>query len=139
MKRSLFVDSSAWYAVADRKDYYHRQAAVFLTEAISAQTRLVTTNHVVGESYTLIRGRLGYQPAQQFLASLEQTIRLQRVFVAESQEEEAYALLGRYKDHDFSFVDATSFVVMKALGIREAFAFDHHFSAAGFVSLPIAQ
>jgi len=32
-----------------------------------------------------------------------------------------------YRDHLFSFVDCTSFVVMERLGISHAFAFDHHF------------
>jgi len=138
MKRSLFVDSSAWYAVADRDDPYHDQAASFLAESLSTYARLITTNHVVGESYTLIRMRLGHTAAQQFLKSLEQTHRLQRVFVVEDQEEAAFALLRRYDDQDFSFVDATSFVVMKALGLRDAFAFDRHFATAGRVVLPAA-
>lgn len=136
MKRSLFVDSCAWYALADRDDAYHSQAAACLTESLSAYARLVTTNHVVGESYTLIRLRLGHAAAQQFLKSLEHTHRLQRVFVVESQEDTAYAMLRRYDDQDFSFVDATSFVVMKALGIRDAFTLDRRFAMAGFVALP---
>jgi predicted nucleic acid-binding protein len=36
---------------------------------------------------------------------------------------------------DCSFVDATSFVVMRSLEIREALAFDGDFTAAGFVEL----
>jgi uncharacterized protein len=34
-----------------------------------------------------------------------------------------------------SFVDATSFVLMRSLRIREALAFDGAFAAAGFVEL----
>ncbi len=136
MKRSLFVDSSAWYALADRDDVYHDRAAACLTGSLSAYARLVTTNHVVGESYTLIRMRLGHAAAQQFLKSLDQSRRVQRLFVAQDQEEAAFVLLHRYADQDFSFVDATSFVAMKALGLRDAFTFDHHFAALGYVMLP---
>jgi predicted nucleic acid-binding protein len=139
MKRSLFVDSSAWYALADRDDPYHNHAASYLTESLAAYARLVTTNHVVGESYTLIRMRLGHAATQQFLKSLDHTHRLQRIFVVESQEEAAFALLRRYDDQDFSFVDATSFVVMKTLGLRDAFTFDKHFATAGFVAVPMAS
>lgn len=136
MKRSLFVDSSAWYALADREDVYHDRAAACLTDALSAYARLVTTNHVVGESYTLIRMRLGHAAAQQFLRSLEQSHKVELVFVAQDQEEAAFVLLRRHADQEFSFVDATSFVVMKALGIRDAFTFDHHFATLGFAMLP---
>jgi len=34
--------------------------------------------------------------------------------------------------HKLSAVDATSFAVMKRVRTRIAFAFDHHFAAAGF-------
>ncbi|MBV8407807.1 MAG: PIN domain-containing protein [Alphaproteobacteria bacterium] len=34
--------------------------------------------------------------------------------------------------HKLSAVDATSFAIMTRLGIRIAFAFDHHFAAVGF-------
>jgi predicted nucleic acid-binding protein len=136
MRRGLFVDSSAWYALADRDDVCHSRAVSFLRESLLTDTRLFTSNHVIGESYTLIRIRLGHAAAQRFLKSLDQTQRLERVFVIESQEETAWTWLRRYADQDFSFVDATSFVVMKALRLNEAFTFDKHFAAAGFVVLP---
>ena len=47
-------------------------------------------------------------------------------------EARAFRLLRQYADQDFSYVDATSFVAMRHLSIREAFTFDHHFLVAGF-------
>ncbi len=44
----------------------------------------------------------------------------------------------RYSDQAFSFVDATSFVVMRNQRISYGFAFDGHFAAAGFTVLPAA-
>jgi predicted nucleic acid-binding protein len=38
-------------------------------------------------------------------------------------------------DREFSFVDATSFAVMRRRGVHQAFAFDNDFAAAGFVEL----
>ena len=38
-------------------------------------------------------------------------------------------------EREYSFVDATSFVLMKRLRAREALAFDGDFSAAGFIEL----
>ncbi|HEV7215495.1 MAG TPA: hypothetical protein VGP33_10260 [Chloroflexota bacterium] len=43
----------------------------------------------------------------------------------------AEQLLFQYDDEDFSYVDATSFVVQQ-LGSREAFTFDQHFRIVGF-------
>jgi len=47
-------------------------------------------------------------------------------------EAQAVVILRRYKDQDFSYVDAVSFAVMQQREISEAFAFDHHFTTAGF-------
>ncbi|MBI4491668.1 MAG: hypothetical protein HY690_02615 [Chloroflexi bacterium] len=52
--------------------------------------------------------------------------------VPESWEETAEELLAQHDDQDFSYVDATSFVAMRRLGLQDAFAFDHHFAILGF-------
>jgi predicted nucleic acid-binding protein len=49
---------------------------------------------------------------------------------------EAWAMLERMTDKEWSLVDAASFVVMLRLGIIEAFTSDHHFTRAGFVRVP---
>lgn len=50
---NLFVDSSAWYALSDYDDKNHDSASIFLTQALKSNNRLVTSNLVVGETYTL--------------------------------------------------------------------------------------
>jgi|SRR5579859_8083814 len=97
--------------------------------------RLVTSNHVIGETYTLLRMRLGHAAAQGFLRRSRASARTQRVFVPEAWEEEAEVVLARFADQDFSFVDATSFIVMRNLRLRTAFAFDRHFAVAGYLLL----
>ena len=62
--------------------------------------------------------------------------KLNRFFVTEHLERRAYELLERYSDHAFSFTDATSFALMREHRIGHAFAFDAHFSIAGFVTIP---
>lgn len=54
-------------------------------------------------------------------------------FVDETAEEAAWAWLRRHDERVYSFVDATSFAMMRQLRISEALAFDGDFSAAGFV------
>jgi predicted nucleic acid-binding protein len=46
--------------------------------------------------------------------------------------EQAWHYFRRPSLHKLSAVDATSFAIMKRVGIRVAFAFDHHFVMAGF-------
>lgn len=57
---------------------------------------------------------------------------MKAVFVGEDLERQALRWL---HEREFSFVDATSFALMRSLRIRDALAFDGDFSAAGFVEL----
>jgi predicted nucleic acid-binding protein len=55
--------------------------------------------------------------------------------VSEELENGALQWLRRHDEREYSFVDATSFALMRSLGLREALAFDDDFTAAGFVEL----
>lgn len=57
------------------------------------------------------------------------------VHVDEPTEAEAWQWLRRHDEREYSFVDATSFALMRRLRLREALAFDGDFSAAGFIEL----
>jgi predicted nucleic acid-binding protein len=47
----------------------------------------------------------------------------------------AATLFEKHADKEWSFTDCVSFVVMRELGIRDAFTTDHHFEQAGFLPL----
>jgi len=132
MSKPVFVDTSAWFALESRTDANHEQAAGILPSLVRSRT-LVTSNHVLGESYTLIRRLLGHAQAVEFIHSITRSRRVEVMFTPQELEKRAYQLLQRYDDQRFSFVDATSFTWMRKLRLREAFAFDQHFAAAGFV------
>jgi len=50
--------------------------------------------------------------------------------------EGAWGFFRKYRDHELSFTDCTSFAAMRKYGIREAFTFDEDFSKAGFEIVP---
>jgi predicted nucleic acid-binding protein len=50
-------------------------------------------------------------------------------------EGKAWVWLRRHDERPYSFVDATSFQVMRERRLREALAFDQDFTAAGFTEL----
>jgi len=139
LKASVFVDTSAWYALSDTGDANHRIATGFLKQAMADYKSLITTNHVIGETYTLMRFSLGHSLTIEFLNRLRQSSRVERIFIPPKLEDEAYSLLEKYNDQEFSFVDASSFIAMRTLGIKDAYSFDRHFVAAGFKLVPNRQ
>jgi uncharacterized protein len=129
----IFVDSSFWIALRLPRDDRHPEATALLERY--GDGSLVTSNHVGGETWTFLRRRAGHRSAVHFLELLEQTVRLQLVFVSEQLEGQALRWLRRHDEREYSFVDATSFALMRSLRIKEALAFDGDFEAAGFVEL----
>lgn len=129
----IFVDTSFWIALRLPRDDRHSEAAALLERY--GDGSLVTSNHVRGETWTFLRRRVGHRSAVHFLELLDQTVRLQLVFVSEQLEGQALRWLRRHDEREYSFVDATSFALMRSLRIKEALAFDGDFAAAGFVEL----
>lgn len=129
----IFVDTSFWIAQANGRDHHHAEAQSLLAERGDAG--LVTSNHVRGETWTYLRRRAGHRHAVAFLDAVERSPRVQILTLSEDLEGQALGWLRRHDEREYSFVDATSFVLAKALRIREVLAFDGDFSAAGFVEL----
>jgi predicted nucleic acid-binding protein len=129
----IFVDTSFWVALTNRRDPHHQEARALL--AAHAGDRLVTTGEVRGETWTFLRRRAGHDTAVRFLEAVGASPRTQITRVSESAERAAEQWLRGRDDREFSWVDATSFATMRELRTSEAFAFDGDFSAAGFVEL----
>ena len=128
--RMKFVDTSFWVALLVPRDPHHDEAATSWRKVL---TTLLTTNHVVGETWTFLRRRAGHAPAVAFLDAVERSERLVVVAVDEEIERAAFAWLRRHDERQYSFVDATSFEMMRRRRLNEALAFDGEFAAAGFV------
>lgn len=132
MKR-IFVDTGAWYALVDKKDPDHPDAASFLR---NNKTPLLTTNFIFDETITLLRRRLGLIIAGDFGRRLKDSRFTTLVAVRREDEERAWELFLKFKDQEFSYTDCTSFAVMQALKIDTAFSFDRHFRTMNFQVFP---
>lgn len=128
----IFVDTSAFYALVDEGDKNHPHATSIYKKLARTNTPLVTTNYVIGETYTLVMARLGTKIALQVVENLKESRLLEKVHIGEDIEEKAFQLLKKHSDKNFSFVDTASFAFMKSKGLEKVFAFDKHFTQAGF-------
>ncbi len=124
---SLFVDTSAWYAAADRGDRSHERA----TQVLGAGEPLVTSDHVLVETWLLLRHRLGRAPAERFWEGLQAGVaEIEAVTAADLAT--AWAVADAFRDQDFSIVDRTSFAVMQRVGLRRVATFDDDFAVFRF-------
>jgi uncharacterized protein len=130
---SIFVDTSAWYAIVDNDDNDHDAAVTFHT---ANTTPLVTTTAVFSETITLIRYRIGHDAARIFGQKLKESSFVRLVALTSADEERAWEIFTRYRDQNFSFADCTSFAVMERMKIATAFTFDKHFSVMKFEVVP---
>jgi predicted nucleic acid-binding protein len=124
---SLFVDTSIWYAAADKSDTSNSRAKAIL----SGGEPLVTTDHVLIETWTLIRNRLGGRAAERFWEALRNGVAAIETVVA-ADLETAWEIGTSYRDQDFSIVDRTSFAAMRRLGIERAASLDDDFAIFRF-------
>lgn len=126
---TLFVDTSAFYAAADRGDRQHERAAAIL----GAGESLITTDHVLIEAWLLLHRRLGARVAERFWDGLRSgAARIEPVGGADL--ERAWSIGLDFPDQGFSIVDRTSFAVMLRLGVLRAASFDDDFAVFRFGS-----
>ncbi len=124
---SLFVDTSVWYAAADSSDRGNARSKGIL----SFGEPLVTTDHILVETWTLLRYRIGRSAAERFWNGLRDGVAvIEPVRLADL--EAAWQIGSAWRDQDFSIVDRTSFAVMNRLGIDRVASLDNHFAVFRF-------
>lgn len=132
----IFVDTSAWVALADKDDNYHKKASSIYPSLLKSYRSLITSNLVIAETYVLILNELGHKAALNFLEGVKTSPRILKIYSNEETEADAEKTLVKHIDQDFSYTDAVSFAIMKKQKIRKAFGFDKHFLTAGFENIP---
>ena len=129
---SVFVDTSAFYAVLDRDDANHGRAADIWARILPA-AKLVTHNYAVVETMALVQRRLGFAAVRTFVQDVLPLAEV--VWVTEATHRagtEAMLASGR---KDLSLVDCVSFITMRGLELDTAFCFDADFRRQGFLML----
>jgi predicted nucleic acid-binding protein len=128
---TVFLDTSALYAVLDRDDENHREAASRWRTLVERGELLVTSNYVVLELLALLQHRLGVGAVRALCDDMLGVVDVR--FVAEPTHRTALGALLAARRRRLSLVDCASFELMRELGIERAFAFDRHFREQGFL------
>jgi predicted nucleic acid-binding protein len=131
---SVFVDTSAFYALLVRTDESHDVVRAAFAKLLDDQRPLWTTSFVIVETMALLQHRVGLAAAKDFDEDVLPVVRVHWV------DEHLYRLgadrLWREDRRHLSLVDSVSFEFMRIEGIATAFAVDPHFAEAGFKTVP---
>lgn len=135
MAGEVFWDTSGFFALLNKDDPKHDTAEELARQLTADRRGSVTTDAVVGECCTLLIARRKPRLVASFLDFTEQSPSLAVVHVDLALMAATKDFLRKHLDHEYSFVDCTSFIVMSRRHLREAVTTDAHFTEAGFLAL----
>lgn len=127
---SVVVDTSALFALLDRRDAHHASAVAFWTDPDDED--LVTHAYMVIESVALVRSRLGVAAVAALVDDLLPAIRVE--MVDRPLHEGSLADLRRIGGGT-SLVDRVTLAFAVRHGIERAFAYDADLAGAGLASV----
>lgn len=131
-RSTVFVDTSAWIALALNRDPLHPRALNAWEQLAASHARIVTSVPVILETVTFLDRNATRDVALQWKDALDTISNFGVLACTEADMRAAWQYFARRDLHKLSAVDATSFVLMSSHGIGRAFAFDHHFASVGF-------
>ena len=127
----MFVDSSAFVALAVREDDHHRAAAMTFA-SLEPHMPLVTSTDVFDETVTRVRRKAGHTAAVAAGRSILGSAVVRMVPVEAADRQAAWELFCQRPKVPLSLTDCTTAVLMDRLGLRRIFTFDGDFDALEF-------
>ena len=127
----VFLDTVGLIATWDVSDQWHAGANVAYQDLLRRARKMVTTPLVFWECGNAAARR----PYRQRVNALRKSVLRQGLMIEPTTQEieEAWTAFDRGDAAQAGIVDRVSFVVMRRLGVTEAFTNDKHFQAAGFI------
>jgi predicted nucleic acid-binding protein len=131
---TIFVDTSALYAVLDVDDANHERARDGWARLLSERSILFTHNYVLVETAALVQHRLGLVALRSLQEDVVPILSIEWISGPQHDAAMGMALAGARRK--LSLVDCCSFLVMREHGLQEAFCLDRHFREQGFRLTP---
>lgn len=127
------VDTGALIALSRKKDQYHTRAVNTAERHLGGGGQFVGTTLILGEFHSHLLYLRGPAQARAVVSALlDDPVHEWLPVSADLQRDAIARWLTRFSDQAFSLVDAVSFEVMRRNKLTHAFAFDQHFTVAGF-------
>jgi predicted nucleic acid-binding protein len=130
--RLIFIDTGAFVATDLSRDQFYQRSRQIWDQLEDSDVRLYSSDAVFQETMGLLHARGGSDFAIRWAEIHFRGELITWLPVDAPARQAALPWMKKYADQGVSFVDATSFVLMRRENIRHVFGFDRHFAAAGF-------
>lgn len=131
---TTFLDTSAILALFDADDPRHPAVDSAWKALILSDEPLVSSNYILVETLALVQRRFGMNAVQVIQRDIVPLLQVE--WLTEEIHGKAMAAFLLASRRRLSFVDCSSFEVMRIRGITRAFAVDGHFDEHGFEQIP---
>lgn len=132
MANEVFVDTSGFYAMLVKGDDQHAAVQRILREARRRKRGFVTTDYVLDETATLLKGRGRVHLLAPFFDKLDASRALRIEWTDADRFGDGRTFFLKHSDQKWSFTDCLSFRIMTEFRLRDALTKDAHFKHAGF-------
>ena len=127
---SVYVDTSAFYAIVDSSDANHQTAAATWQRLLRDKEELWTSSFALTETLALFHNRLGTDVVRRFVDDNLPAVRIHWVDWA-MYSTALGAMLATPGRRGPSLADCTGLEVMRLLRTRRIFAYDQHYANLG--------
>jgi uncharacterized protein len=131
---TVFVDTSALFALLDADDENHGAALRVWKRLLSERTALLTHDYVLVETGALAQRRLGQAAQRALFEDIQPIFNVE--WITESRHRRAVDMVLAAARKKLSLVDCASFVLIRETGADQVFCFDRHFREYGFRTIP---
>lgn len=134
---SIFVDTSAWIALNEKKDAHHKDAKRFAESNRKEDLNfgpIHTSEMILQETYTFLRYNYNYDAAVDIVEKISDS----KVIIHPFNSLEFEEIWKRIKNekNQLSFVDWSTVRYMDDYDIQHVFTFDGDFEEMGYKVLP---
>lgn len=131
--KGVLLDTVGLIAVWDSSDQWHAAAESRFNQLLQDNVPLVSTEQIFFECGNAAARR----PYRRRVSALRRQLADAGLLcqLTEEEIEMAWAAFDGGHAANAGIIDQTSFIVMRRLGLRQAFTNDAHFAAAGFETL----
>ena len=128
---SVYVDTSAFLALANAEDEQHETAVRLWRELVDNQEQIVTCNYVVVEASALIQSRHGIPALRRFAEDMLSVVTVHWVDPPTHFSAMA-AVLAAAGKRSANLVDCAGFEIIRERKVDRVLAYDRHFEGRGF-------